>query len=108
MIAAKPLLEAEIAAPEMDELTIVVLAPAVGAAPLLLPSEGVFGDVARNNTYPVTVAPEPGKVAAVQVKSILLADVADALNPDAWAVGAFESVRKLSSLPYAVPNSLVT
>ena len=107
-MADNPLLEAEVAEPAMVELTIVVFAPAVGAAPLLLPREGVFGDVARNNTYPVTVAPEPGKVAVVQVKSMLLADVADAVNPEACAVGAFESVRKFSSLPYAVPNSLVT
>ena len=44
------LLAADVAAPEILELTIVVFAPAAGAAPLPLPKEGVFGEVARNNT----------------------------------------------------------
>ena len=44
------LLAAEVAAPEILELTIVVFVPAVGAAPLPLPKEGVLGEVARNNT----------------------------------------------------------
>ena len=49
-MADKPPLDAVVEAPEIEELTIVVLAPAVGAAPLPLPNDGEFGDVARNNT----------------------------------------------------------
>ena len=89
------------------ELTIVVLAPAVGAAPLLLPSEGLLGEVARNSTYPVVVAPETGKVAALQFKLMFEDDDAVAVSPDACAVGGFDSVRKVSSAPYTVPTSLV-
>ena len=85
--------------PLSDELTMVVLVPAVGAAPLLLPSEGVLGDVARSNTYPVAVAPDDGNVAADQLRLILLADDALAVNEEACAVGTLESVKNDDSLP---------
>ena len=85
--------------PVSDELTIVVFVPAVGAAPLVLPKEGLLGDVARNNTYPVVVAPETGKVAAVQERLTLLEDVADAVKPLACAVGGFDKVRNVVSFP---------
>jgi hypothetical protein len=107
-MADRPLLEVVVAAPEIEELTIVVFAPAEGATPLPFASDGVLGEVALNNTYPVAVAPETGNVAAVQLKSILLEDVAEALKPEACEVGAPDNVRKFNSLPYTVPNSFVT
>ena len=97
MAAVKPELLVEV--PVNVELTIVVFAPAVGAAPLLLPKEGVLGEVARNNTYPVVVAPDTGKVAALQLKLMLLDEDAVAVRPDACAVGGLESVRKVISFP---------
>ena len=39
----------------------------------------------------MVVAPEDGKVAADQVRLILLEDVALALSPEACAVGGFDS-----------------
>ena len=94
--------------PDSVELTIVVFAPATGAAPLPLPNVGALGDVARNNMYPVVVAPVPGNVAAFQERLILLEEVAIADKPEAWAVGGLDKVRKVISLPYTVPISLVT
>ena len=59
----------------------MVLAPAVGAAPLLLPKEGVFGEVARKRIYPDALAPETGKVAAVQLRLMLDDEDAIAESP---------------------------
>ena len=53
------------------------------------------------------VAPDPGKVAAFQLKLILEEEDAVAVSPEACAVGGFDSVRKVSSAPYTVPTSLV-
>ena len=53
------------------------------------------------------VAPDPGKVAALQLKLMFEDDDALAVSPDACAVGGFDSVRKVSSAPYTVPTSLV-
>ena len=53
------------------------------------------------------VAPDTGKVAELQVKSMFEDEDAVAVSPDACAVGGFESVWKVSSAPYTVPTSLV-
>ena len=60
--------------------TNVVLAPALGAVPFDPANEAVFPPLARYNKYPIVVAPELGKVALVQLKSMLLVEVADALK----------------------------
>lgn len=70
MVAAvNPVLLLDVLPADILELTMVVLVPADGAAPLLLPKEGVLGEVALNNTYPEAVAPLPGNPAAVQLKA---------------------------------------
>ena len=79
--------------------TMFVLAPAVGALPFTLPKAGVFGAVARNNTYPFADAPEDGKVAAFQDRSMLLDDVAVAVKLVACAVAGLDSVLNVFSSP---------
>ena len=59
---------------------MVVLAPAVGAAPFPLLKEGVFGAMERNSTYPVAVAPVLGKLAALHDKLILVVEEAVAVS----------------------------
>ncbi len=83
----------------MELETIVVLAPALGAAPFEFPKVGEFGEVARNKTYPFAVAPVPGKVALVQDKSIFVEEVALALKLPACAVAGFDNVLKVFSSP---------
>lgn len=87
-----------VAIPEIDELTIVVPAAAVGAEPLLLDKAGTAGYNALNNTYPLTVAPVEGKLAAVQDKLISSPEKAVADKELAADVGGFDKVLKLLSL----------
>ncbi len=68
---------------EIVLLTIVVLEPAVGEAPFEFPKVGVFVEVALNSTYPDALDPVEGNVAAVQLKSILLGELAFAERLDA-------------------------
>ena len=82
----------------MVELTMVVLEPAEGAWPVVLPNDGVFGAVALNKTYPFAVAPDPGKVAVDQERLICSPETAVALMDVASAVGGLDKVRKLDSL----------
>jgi hypothetical protein len=57
-------------------VTKVVLTPALGAEPFDPANAAVFAPLARYNKYPFVVAPELGKVALVQLKSMLLVEVA--------------------------------
>ena len=91
----------------MVDETMVVFVPAAGTAPFPLLKLGVLGEVARNSTYPLAVAPLAGKEAAVQLifKAVLEVAVPDKFV--ACAVGALDKVRNVPSDEYPVPNELV-
>ena len=87
-----------VAAEDTVALTIVVLASTVGAAPFAPVNTGEFGLVALNSKYCFAVAPELGKVAALQATSTCVLETPVAVNDDACAVGGLDKVRKLLSV----------
>ncbi len=96
-MADKPVLACEVASSAMVDETMVVFVPAVGAAPFPLLKLGVLGEVARNNTYPLVVAPLAGKEAAAQLTVKAVLEVATPDKAVACAVGALDKVRNVPS-----------
>ena len=76
---------------------MLVFNPAIGACPLLLLKVNVSAGEPYNTTYPVAVAPDDGKEAAVQVKFTSLLDDGVADSDGDAVIGGFESVMKLLS-----------
>ena len=73
----------------VDETTTPVLAD--GTVPLVAEKTGV-APCALNSTYPLTVAPLAGKVAASHAKSIWSKAIAVAVKLAACAVGGLDKV----------------
>ena len=86
----------EVVVPEVMVVTNVVpdgsdkLAGATPSVTLVV--EGLVLSMRRRMMYPLLVAPEPGKVAAVHARSICDEPLADAVNEPASAVGSLDSV----------------
>ena len=102
-----PAAEVAVAVLFNDEVTITELAPAAGVCPLLLPKEGILGYKALRTTYPFTVAPVEGNVAADHDKLISSLENGVAVNDVAALVAGFDKVKKLASLEIPVPYELV-
>lgn len=77
----------------------IVPTPALGAEPLLAVKVGVAGLTALKRTYPFVVAPDPGKVAADQLKLMSVPDVPVAVSELACAVAGLESVVNVMLVP---------
>lgn len=70
MESESPVTLNDVDADEIEELSIVVPAPTDGAEPFEAVKVGVAGEIALNNKYCFTVAPDPGKMALVHERSI--------------------------------------
>ena len=94
--AERPVLLYEVVAPEVMVVASVVPEGSdklAGATPsVTLVVVGLVLSMRRKMMYPLLVAPAPGKVAAVQLKSICEEPFAAAANEVAAAVGSLESV----------------
>ena len=76
----------------------MVPAPTVGAEPLDAVKVGVAGAIALNNRYCFTVAPDEGKAALVQERSICELETAEPDITLACVVGGLDKVLKLLSV----------